>query len=133
MAQRTDLGRARAVDIRADSQNAELYLLILTPMAGDKVTLPASREALRGLWSHLTKILYPRAADQLTKRIETVKAEKGEAPPDVTRRIVAYADEAHPGLITLSGYTKSTYWTVQVDQGAGENLWTSLEDKLNQV
>jgi hypothetical protein len=133
MAQRTDLGMARAIDIRADGQGDDQYRLIVTPATGDKVTLQANREALRGLWSHLTKILYPRAASQLTKRIGTVKAAHSKSDPDVTHRIVAYADESHPGLITISGYTKTIYWTAQIDHDAGGSLWTSLEDKLNEV
>jgi hypothetical protein len=51
----------------------------------------------------------------------------------VTYTITAYAAENDPSLITISGSSREQYWTLQLAQSAAEDLWTILEDKLDQV
>jgi hypothetical protein len=132
MPERADLGFVHQIDVRPDAQDAEIFNLLVTLEAGERISLLAQREALRGLWSYLTQILYPRAVD-LTKRMETVVRRKDGIPPDVTYMIAAYADSADPSLIVIGGFTPGTYWNLKLGWEACENLWAGLEDHLNQV
>jgi frataxin-like iron-binding protein CyaY len=133
MPQQTDLGQVQRIDVLDEDADAELYRLTLAQESGSKVVLRASREALRELWSHLTKILYPRAADQLTDRIATVKKQKDSFPEDVSYSVVAYAHDTDPDKIVVSGSARNGNWKAWISHATGGSLWTSLEDRLNQV
>lgn len=133
MAQLTELGVMRGIELRAVVEDAEQYTLVLTLEAGNRVGIPASREALRSLWSHLTQILYPRAADQLTKRMETVVRRKDGVPPGLTYMLTAYPKTNNPETIVVGGCTPEIFWTTKLTWLTTEDLWMVLEDKLNQV
>lgn len=132
MPEKVDFGTVHSIDVRPDPSNAELMGLTIYFYSGEKVVLAAQREALRGLWSYLTQILYPRA-EALTKSMETVVRATHDIAPDVTHMVTAYGDSADPNLVVIGGFTRSAYWHLKLDWAATENLWSSLEDHLNQV
>jgi hypothetical protein len=132
MAEKVDLGMVHSVEVRPDQQDADLFGMQVLLQSGERIVLPAQREALRGLWSNLTQILYPRAVD-LTNRMETVARRRDGIPREVTYMLAANGDSMDPRLIVIGGLTPEVYWYLKLDWEATENLWSSLEDHLNQV
>jgi len=133
MTQKIDLGDVNSVAVKSDPQDGEVFILVLSDEAATKATIRASREALRSLWSHLTSVLYPRAADQLTKRIETVKREKENAPNDVAYTAVAYTVANDKQHVVIGGTSHDLFWTARLTHERADDLWSTLEDKLDQV
>jgi len=125
-----DLGRIASIRIRSSGEG--LYLLTARTEGDDSAALLATEEALRSLWAHLTKLLYPRAGDQLTERIATVKRDKDDAPPEVAYSVTAHRNSPD-GPIILSGVTRERVWSMQISTETGDDLWTTLEDMLDQV
>lgn len=132
MPERVDLGYGHHVNVKAEAGTGVLNLVI-TNETGEKQVERTSRESLRGLWANLTGILFPRAADQLTKRISTVKRSKEEVPNDVTYSVTAYVSEKTPDAILLTGMSRLRIWTLRISHEVGDSLWTELEDHLDQV
>ena len=129
----THFGMALQVHIREQSIEEELYNLILRFEDGREMVMPASRHALRSLWAYLTKILYPRASDQLTERIETVRRTALDIPEDAAYVIIAEPHARMDEVIILACLSRQQPWTVFISQELGHDLWTKLEDYLDQV
>ena len=127
-----DFGRAHGVEVRPMRDEADALSLHLRLPDGQAVTLPAQREALRGLWSYLMQVLYPRAVD-LTRRAETVPQSPHGLAPDITYRFTAYADQSEPGQVVIGGFAQNLIWKASIDRTDCENLWASLERQLGQV
>src|SRR5574341_1855353 len=132
MDQHVDLGVVSNPQVRKHDEQATVYQLSVTTAHKGAVTLQVSKRALRSLWSYLTKILYPRAADQLTERVSTVTRRKN-VPPDITYMITADEDEAHEGMIVVQGLVAKASWSMHLDRESGDALWVALEDLLDRV
>lgn len=78
-------------------------------------------------------MLYPQAADQLTGRTETVARKVGGIPENLTYSVTAYTDSADGAYIMAGGFTRASLWTMAFTRQTGGDLWTALEDHLNQV
>lgn len=124
------LGRVHTIRVREREDG--LYSLTVYIADEDSPTLVVTEDALRALWAHLTKLLYPRAGDQLTERIPTAKRVRDGIDHDVTFSMTAYA-EIPDDIIILSGVSRDRSWVMEISTAAGEDLWTSLEDLLDAV
>jgi len=127
-----DFGRVRSVEVRPGRDDAEALSLHMVLPDGQTVSLPAQREALRGLWSYLMQVLYPRAVD-LTRRVETVPQSPHGLAPDITYRFSAYAEPSDPGQVAIAGFAQNLIWKASIDRQECEYLWASLERHLGQV
>lgn len=126
-----NLGRITNPGISDAPGYSECLYLKASTLDGQRVVLLISDGAARMLWSALTKILYPRAADQLTQRAETAIAYRGTAP-NVTHIMNAeYREE--DDLIQVDGIGKMGGWTIGIEPDEGHNLWTELEDIFHNV
>jgi hypothetical protein len=132
MADKVDLGVVHSIEVRPDPGAAEILGLQVWYAGGEKILLACQREALRGLWYNLMQILYPRAV-AMTNQMETVVRRKDGTPPDVTFMMSAISDSTDPRSIIIGGFTPNAYWHLKIGWDACENLWSSLEDHLNQV
>jgi hypothetical protein len=132
MPETVDLGLVHSIEVRPDPNDAAILGLQVVVDGGEKILLAAQREALRGLWSNLTQILYPRAV-ALTNQMETVVRRKDGVGPDVTYMLSAIGDSTDPGMIIIGGFTPNVYWSLRIGWEACENFWSSLEDHLDQV
>jgi hypothetical protein len=132
MGQHVDLGIVSNPQVREYDEQATVYQLNVTTSHKGVVTLQVSKSALRSLWSYLTKILYPRAADQLTERVSTVTRRKN-VPPDITYMITADEDESQAGMIVVQGLVAKASWSMRLDRETGDALWVALEDLLDRV
>lgn len=127
-----DFGLARNIEVRPARDDADTLSLHMVLPDGEAMTLPAQREALRGLWSYLMQVLYPRAVD-LTRRVETVPQSPHGLAPDVTYRFTAYADQADPHQVVIGGFAQNLIWKMSIEREDCETLWASLERQLDQV
>jgi hypothetical protein len=85
----------------------------------------------QSMWSKLTQILYPRAADQLTRRVPTARASGARLPwvISIARLSVREGD----GLLELNGVSRVEEWTFTFTQEEGHHLWVSLEELFHNV
>lgn len=100
--------------------------------AGEVVELDLTEGAGRALWSHVTQILYPRAADQLTQRIMTAVT-RPEGDRDTTHMVQAEADHDDPDTIQIAGIARNLTWMIKIDHDTGHDLWVKLEDIFDNV
>jgi hypothetical protein len=132
MADKIDYGMVNSVALKAGAGPDDFFTLVVRPASGDPFMLKTSREALRKLWSYLAKALFP-AGSQITKRVGTVLREKDQASPEVTYDMTAYLKEGAAGIVSISGFSRAAYWTLLVGKAEAENLWSELEDHLDQI
>ena len=133
MSEQAHFGLVRKIEVKVDETNDEIFALMVTLKTGKKIPLAAKREALRSVWSYLTQLLYPRAANQLTRRMETVVRKTEGVSPHVAYMLAAYKDTTDPTIIVIGGFTTKGMWTLKLDKEACEDLWTALEDNLKQI
>ena len=133
MTERIDLGTVSQMVAKVDQHEPEFFNLIFTDESGEKESIRASRDAAKSLWSHLTGILYPRAAMQIATGTSTVKRDKEDVPPDVSYMSVAYINEEDPETVIISCTSREVMWTIRMSHENADDLWASLEDKLDQV
>ncbi len=133
MSETAEFGRVRKIEVRPDPEDEDVFAMVVTLRTGKRIALAAKREALRSVWSYLTQLLYPRAAGQLTQRMETVARRPEGVAPHVAYMLAAYKDAANQDIVVIAGFTTKLMWTVKLDREACEDLWTSLEDNLKQI
>lgn len=90
-----------------------------------------TRGAAQALWFHLTHILYPRAAVQITPRAATAALHHADAPTVTSFVEVKAQEEAK--MITLRGLGGLQAWMVRFTNDEGHELWASLEKVLDSV
>lgn len=90
-----------------------------------------TRGAAQALWFHLTYILYPRAAVQITPRAATAALSHAGAPT-VTSFLEVKAQEPEK-MILLRGLGGLEAWVVRFTYDEGHELWASLEKILDSV
>jgi hypothetical protein len=132
MASKVDYGMVREVTVKRGERLDEPFVLLIRPFDGDALTLPASHEAMRKLWVHLTKALFP-AGSNITRKIGTVMREKETIARDLTYETAAYEKTDEPGTILITGFSRETVWSLSLPKDDAENLWSNLEDYLNEV
>jgi hypothetical protein len=90
-----------------------------------------TRGAAQALWFHLTHILYPRAAVQITPRAATAALRHTDAPT-VTSFLEVKALEQEK-IIAMRGLGGLEAWVVRFSYDEGHELWASLEKILDSV
>lgn len=133
LARRIDLGVVQQVNVRSVPAEPGTYVLILSPLDYKTKTVRINEEALRSLWSHLTKILYPRAASQLTDRIDTVIRNFSGLPQNLTYITTATPDRNSVDKVIISGLARAGSWNFMLTRTTAEDLWITLEELLDQV
>jgi hypothetical protein len=135
MMEKIDLGTISAMIAKVDPNDPEYFSLILTDESGGKDTIRASRGAAKSLLSHLTSILYPRAAEQVNPRTSTavITRTNDDLPTDVAYTSVAYTNEDDPETIIIACTSHDFIWALRMSHENADDLWASLEDKLNHV
>lgn len=116
--------------IKKPGANETLLVVGLSQSAGRWVRL-MTRGAAQALWFHLTNILYPRAAGQITTRAQTAVLRKGEGP-DVTSFFEVVSNQDRK-LIRVRGIGGTAEWLIYFTYDEGYELWASLEKILNVV
>ena len=118
----------------AVAEYAELpNTFMLTYYAPDdaRAMLLITEGVAQSMWAELTKILYPRAADQLTQRVNTAQRSGTRLPwvINVARLFVREDD----GLIQWNAVSRIEEWRFTFTQQEGEHLWVSLEGLFHNV
>ena len=90
-----------------------------------------TRGAAQTLWFHLTHILYPRAADQITPRAATAMLRPPDAPNLTTSFFVHHDKDKR--MIKVQGIGSKLGWMMHFPMDEGYELWASLEDILDSV
>ncbi len=90
-----------------------------------------TRGAAQALWFHLTHILYPRAAVQITPRAATAAFRHSDAPT-ITSFLEVKALEQEK-IIAIRGLGGLEAWIVRFSYDEGHELWASLEKILDSV
>jgi hypothetical protein len=90
-----------------------------------------TRGAAQALWFHLTHILYPRAAVQITPRAATAALHHGDAPTVTSFLEVKPIEEQK--IIAVRGLGGQQAWVVHFSFDEGHELWASLEKILDAV
>jgi hypothetical protein len=126
-----DLGIVTSLDVSADGEDPDIFWLVAHTGEGERVGLKVTEGVARTLWAQLTKILYPRAADQLTQRAETVvRSRVGE--PSITH-LINTVFKPDDELIEVSGLSRAYWWTMYFTPAEGDELWAVLEDIFGAV
>jgi hypothetical protein len=107
------------------------YMLVFYPEDNERAMLLITEGVAQSMWSKLTKILYPRAAGQLTQRIRTVKNSGSRLPWVIT--IVQLFVRGEDALIQLNGVSRMEEWHFTFTQEEGDHLWVSLEGLFRNV
>jgi hypothetical protein len=107
------------------------YMLAFYPADNERAMLLITEGVAQSIWSKLTKILYPRAAQQLTQRIRTVQNSGSRLPWVVT--IVRLSLQEDGGPIQLNGVSRMEEWHFTFTLEEGEHLWVSLEGLFHNV
>lgn len=125
------LGHVSNLSIRRNAHRPDTFLLGSVTAEGERIAIPITDGAARILWAQVTKILYPRAADQLTQRAETV-ARKLPGDPTVAY-VISVKFRPEDGMIEVGGASRSSGWTMEFTRGEGDELWASLEHVFGHV
>jgi hypothetical protein len=110
---------------------ANTYMLAFYPADNERTMLLITEGVAQSMWSKLTKILYPRAAGQLTQRIRTVKNSGSRLPWVLT--IVRLRTQECNELIELCGVSRMEEWHLTFTQEDSYHLWVSLEELFHSV
>lgn len=127
-----NLGKASNLAIIKKPGSSERLLFVgMSGKAEKRWVRTISRGSAQTLWYHLTHILYPRAADQLTPRAQTALFSPEDMSKVTTGFFVASNDEK--GLIYVRGVGGPAEWEIYFTKEEGYELWASLEDVLGAV
>jgi hypothetical protein len=107
------------------------YMLAFYTPDNERAMLLITEGVAQSIWSKLTHILYPRAADQLTQRVTTVQ--RGGTRLPWVLSIVRLSVREDDGLIQLNGVSRVEEWEITFTQAEGEHLWVSLEELFHNV
>jgi hypothetical protein len=125
-----DLGAVAKVRARPSQDQPDQIVLLAQTERGEHA-FPITGSAAQKLWAHLTQILYPQAASNLTGRIETAATWK-RVPSGITDNVkVTHREEE--GMIEVGGLNRDGTWTMDFTVEMGHDLWVSLEDILHNV
>ncbi|MBN1313352.1 MAG: hypothetical protein JXB30_18240 [Anaerolineae bacterium] len=124
-----ELGSITNLHITETPDDPDKYTLHFHTAGGDKQQCLFSEGGIRLLWHFLTQTLYPRAADSLTSKSAT--AEQRVTSSTSAIYLVRVADR--DGEIEITGASAVGRWRFRVSHDDGHELWTLLEDVLQNV
>ena len=107
---------------------SDTILLIGRAETGGQWTRVLTHGAATALWFYLVKILFPRAAGQLTPRMATAALRDADSPKVATMVRVRVNEET--GMIEVGGIGGRHAWVIRFDHEEGYELWASLEGVL---
>jgi hypothetical protein len=107
------------------------FILNFYALDNERAMMLITEGVAQSMWSKLTKILYPRAAEQLTQRIPTVQSSGTRMPWVVS--LVRLTVREGDGLIQLNGVSRTAEWACTFTQEDGYHLWVSLEELFHNV
>lgn len=110
---------------------SDTVLLMGRSREGEQWTRLVTRGTAQALWFYLVRILFPRAAEQLTPRMATAALRDLDTPM-VTTAVKVHGDETAQ-LIYVLGFGGRQNWLIHFTYEEGRELWASLEDVLNSV
>ena len=113
------------------SELPDTYMLTYYAPDDERAMLLITEGVAQAMWAELTKILYPRAADQLTQRVPTAQR-AGTRLPWVINVARLFVRE-HDGLIQWNAVSRIEEWRFTFTQEEGERLWVSLEGLFHNV
>lgn len=125
-----DLGFVNNLTVIKKPGASETLLLIGQAQSGRWVRV-MTRGAAQTLWFHLTTILYPRAAGQITHRAATAVLRRS-TDPLITNffEVTNYEDRKQ---IRLRGLGGEEEWLIYFTHEDGYELWAGLEKILDVV
>lgn len=127
----TDLGMVNNLAIIKKPGSSKKLLVVGQSEQHDRWVRIITWGAAQTLWFHLTHILYPRAADQLTPRAATAMLSDPDSPTVTTSFAASYDEEK--GVISVRGIGGQRPWVIRFPMHEGYELWASLEDILDAV
>jgi hypothetical protein len=109
----------------------DTFMLTYYAPDNERAMLLITEGVAQAMWSELTKILYPRAAEQLTGRAPTAQRSGTRLPwvINVARLFVRGED----GLIQWNAVSRIEEWRFTFTWQEGEHLWVSLEELFHNV
>jgi hypothetical protein len=125
-----DLGQVNNVAVIQKPGVSETLLMVGQAPSGRWARI-MTRGAAQALWFHLTQILYPRAAGQLTQRAQTAVLKKSDAPT-ITSFVEVFNVEDKQ-MIRLRGMGGIEEWVVYFNYDEAHELWAGLEKVLKVV
>lgn len=125
-----DLGFVNNLTVIKKPGASETLLLIGQAQSGRWVRV-MTRGAAQTLWFHLTTILYPRAAGQITHRAATAVLRRS-TDPLITNffEVTNYEDRKQ---IRMRGLGGEEEWLIYFTHEDGYDLWAALEKILDVV
>jgi hypothetical protein len=108
-----------------------VYMLGFYVPGDERASLLITEGVAQTMWSKLTKLLYPRAAEGLTQRVSTV--ERGGTRLPWVISIVRLTTNSDDSLIQWDGVSRMEEWTCTFTREEGEHLWVSLEELFHNV
>jgi hypothetical protein len=125
-----DLGKVNNLAVIQKPGVSETLLMVGQSQGGRWARI-MTRGAAQTLWFHLTQILYPRAASQLTQRAQTAVLRKSDAPTITSFVEVFHMEDRH--MIRLRGIGGVEEWLIYFDYEEAHELWAGLERILKVV
>jgi hypothetical protein len=95
---------------------------------GSRWTRVLSKRAAQMLWFHMSRLLFPTEADDVTAGLPTAMM-RGVSLPSITQHMVLEAGEQ--GGIEITGYTSAGTWSVQLVDAEVQRLWLSLDQAMS--
>lgn len=124
----TEIGLVNNFDVQDDPALSRLLIRCDSPRAG-AINFWVTTGVAYHLWFNLTRMLFPRAANQLTPRMPTAMIQQ---PGDLhTVRAVRLFYDQNSRMIEVLGVNAVAGLQLQFSAHEGEELWTRLEDHLS--
>lgn len=125
-----DLGFVNNLTVIRKPGASETLLLIGQSQAGRWARV-MTRGAAQTLWFHLTTILYPRAAGQITHRAQTAVLRRSTDP--LITNFFEVTNNAERKQLRLRGLGGEEEWLIYFTYEDGYELWAALEKILDVV
>ncbi len=126
-----DMGAVTNLSVVKKPGRSEALLLIGRSAHNRRWIRVITQGAAQALWFHLTHILFPRAAQQVTPRAATALFRKSDSPAITTMFEVFFREEE--GSIYVRGLGSEQEWVIRFTLDEGHELWASLEKTLKSV
>lgn|SRR5574341_1106627 len=130
-AQFADLGMVTNLAVIQKPGVTENLLLVGMSEGAHRWARVLTRGASQALWYHLTHVLYPRAAGQITPRAATAVLRHADSP--TVTSFVEISGNEEQQIVTMRGMGGQENWMVHFSYQEGQELWASLEKALDIV
>ena len=125
------LGKVTGLTVTESREDPNNFYLIFTTEARKRLQVEITKGVAQIMWATLTKELFPRAADQMTHRAQTAAISQPKWLSVVHAITLNYLPEKE--LFALTGVNYIGGMQIAFSRDEGEDLWASLEDRLNMV